>query len=178
MTALEPPRRVCAVCARVLAATTRDGEFVYRHERIDSPADHPAVPVAPQAIQTRARCDFCLAEDPAWIVPARSFQPAGTAQMSVGAWAACQVCAPLIGRNQWAALRRHVIARYRDADRLGGLSEQVVAAGLSRLWRQLRPHITGEPVRIHATDGYPPPADGGHDRHGNSRPAPGDAAAD
>jgi hypothetical protein len=76
------------VCARVLAAVELDGQWLYEHELIDSPADHPAVPVTADQVHTLARCDFCTDEDPGWIIPARSFAWDGLPAASSGAWAA------------------------------------------------------------------------------------------
>jgi hypothetical protein len=156
----------CAVCARVLATRSSPGGHAdgYEHEAADRPADHAPIPVPAEAIAALARCDFCLAADPPWVVPARPFRFQGTRHESTSAWAACDTCADLIGRRQWAGLRRHVVARYVAEDRTDGLSEAQLVGSLNWVWRQLRPNITGQPVRKLLAHRRPPPTNsrGGH----------------
>ena len=151
-----PEPRACAVCARVLAAITLDGaEVRYDHELIDQPADHPPVPVPPDAIHTRQRCDFCTAEDPGWVLPARTFSVPGLPAASVQAWAACEPCAALIRLNQWTRLRARCVPILAATN--PAMRPAEVDAALGRLWRQLRRNlIAGHPIRkAHPTEPDP-----------------------
>ncbi len=128
----------CAVCARVLDAVTTPPKYgflgvtSYRHGLADLPEDHPAVPVPPDQVHTAARCDFCSADDPAWIVPARSFRLEAVPQAhSVEAW---------------AALRRRVLAAFARREQV----TPGMAAGLNRLYKQLRANLLGPPIRKEA----------------------------
>jgi len=143
-------RRACAVCARVLDALDIDGVLHWEHVIGDQPADHPAVPALPGSeVQVHARCDFCAADDPPWLLPARSFDMVGpVAAGSANAWAACDPCAALIRLHQWTALRRRSLALF--AQRAGRpLAEVEASMGpyVNRLWRQLRANVTGPLTR-------------------------------
>jgi hypothetical protein len=148
MTGPEAPRRVCAVCARVLAAAEVDGRWLYDHEPIDSPADHPAIPVEANQVEARGRCDFCGDDNPQWMIPARSFRMDGLPSVSNGAWAACDRCATLIRRDQWSALRQRSLDVMWRTGRLRGLDRHRVGASLDVLWSQLRLHILGPPTPL------------------------------
>jgi hypothetical protein len=143
----EPGDRVCAVCARVLDRVERAGVTVgWRHTLIDTPADHPAVPVRPEQVHTASRCDFCSADAPSWAIPARPFVYEGAPDAgSDGDWAGCDACAELIRRNRWTALRQRAVAAF--AARTGAPADQLEPLGraLGRLYRQLRRNMLGPP---------------------------------
>jgi hypothetical protein len=145
----DAPRRVCAICARVLAAVQLDGRWRYDHEPIDTPADHPAIPVPAHQIEPRGRCDYCTDDDPQWTIPARSFLVNGVPGFSSGSWAACDRCATLIRRDDWTSLRQRALTVMWNAGHLRGLDARRVGAGLDALWSQLRPHILGPPTPQH-----------------------------
>jgi hypothetical protein len=138
--------RVCAVCGRVLDIITRGDHTYWTHTLADLPADHPAVPATVTEVAARYRCDFCSADQPRWVLPARPFQLDGIPQAAVvEAWAACDTCAGLIRANRWTALRDHVVATARGSVGFGltRRETQAMGAALDRLYRQLRANITG-----------------------------------
>lgn len=129
---------VCAVCARVLTDHPLLG---WVHGLQDSPSDHPPVPASRDVIHTRGRCDFCNAEDPAWVVPADSFV-ALPGHGSDGDWAACESCVAFVRKDDWAGLARHAALRLSTPERK---ADHVV---LRRLYRELRDNLRGKPTRI------------------------------
>ncbi len=106
---------ICAVCGRPLD-TYRDydtQEVSYAHTRPLERDDHVAVPVPVGQVPVVARCDFCDASDPSYVVVANSFvlpelghvAGVGTVdQHSHGNWAACAACAKLVERGAWGQL--------------------------------------------------------------------------
>jgi hypothetical protein len=152
----------CAVCARVL---DRVGSFdsdeaeagvAWAHLLSGAPADHLAVPVPVDQVQVLYRCDFCSVDGPEWTVPAASFAVDGIPAGSIAGWAACDVCAALVGRNEWSALRRRVLARYLPHGLMGDAAEESMGRTLDRTWRQLRANITGPPIRRRGAAGGDP----------------------
>lgn len=134
-------QRACAVCARMLDyfQATDGGESGWQHGFVDSPADHLAVPVEPGQIHTRGRCDFCSAESPTWMIPARDFHAVG-ASYSDGGWGACEACKTLVDGDRWNTL----IARVMTACDL----PPDAVTHLRRLYRALRANITGAPTPL------------------------------
>jgi hypothetical protein len=129
---------VCAVCGRVL--DHRD-DVGFVHTVGDAGADHDPIPVpVDQALVVAGRCDFCYADYPEWVIPAREFE-ALPGHMSSGDWAACEACARLIESNQWSALQRRAAQSWLQ--RHGEPMAPLVLAGLPRLYRLLRKNITG-----------------------------------
>lgn len=134
-------RRICLVCGRVLdywqtrgwqhSIATTDPEEV----------DHPPIPVTAQEAgeQLRPRCDFCYSDYPEFILPARTFREGGPG-VSVGDWAACEMCARCIEKDAWNKLMERVVASWEA--RQGPMSPQV-AADLRRMYRTLRKNVTG-----------------------------------
>ena len=147
----EPGDRVCAVCARVLDRVERAGDTVgWQHTAADLPADHPAVPVEPGEVHTALRCDFCLAEHPGWEIPARAFDYAGAPDAgSDGDWSACDICAELVRRHRWTALRQRAVAAFVQRHPLPVADTGPVGRALGRLYRQLRENMLGPPRPIH-----------------------------
>lgn len=134
-----PPRRICVVCGRTLDYTHGTGYFHgIGHEE---GSDHPAIPIDPGEApeQDRPRCDFCFADDPHYVVPARSFNHG--IGISAGDWAACELCAREIERDSWNGLLRRVLASWEA--RYGEPMEEPVREGLRRMYRGLRKNITG-----------------------------------
>lgn len=142
----EPPGHACGVCGRVLDwhedsdGTPRGWE----HCLIDSPADHPPVPMPVRQVgeQLLPRCDFCLFGVPTHKLPARSFLLPGLERSagSTGDWAACDECALAITRNAWNVVLRRAIAGH---ERQEGHVAAVVEPALRMLYGKLRKNITG-----------------------------------
>jgi hypothetical protein len=141
-------QRLCAICVRSLALfepASRRMPSAWIHGLADQPEDHSAVPVRVAELgQIRAVCDFCSAERPQWIVPARSFDESSipglaTAGRSVAAWSACDQCKVLVERNQWTALQERV---------LGPSASDFARHAVGKLHRLLRGNITGPPQRF------------------------------
>lgn len=131
-------RKVCAVCGRVLDFWEGKG---WLHPLADPTLDdHPAVPVSDTEVPVVAKCDFCYADSPGWIIPARTFASMGA--KSAEDWAACDSCVVLIEKNQWNALLRRVKVSWEERS---GPMDSEVEARLKALYRTLRKHITGAP---------------------------------
>lgn len=138
---------VCEVCRRVLDFHEHEG---YRHTIGDADADHAPVPIpAIEVDEIAGRCDFCYADGPEFVIPARDFEVV-PGHESLGDWAACATCADLIGSDQWSRLVRRASEGYEQ--RHGPMDAQV-AASLPRLYRLLRKNMSGSPRRMH-TDRY------------------------
>lgn len=138
---VEPPRQACGVCAKVLNVRTYDdGRVEYVHTEQDSPADHIAVPVDPDVIDTEGRCDFCNEDWPKFVLPVSDFV-AMHGVMTGSDWAACEKCAALIEANQWGALHRRALAFY--AARHGEEVPKEVGDHLKLLYGRVRKHIKG-----------------------------------
>ena len=138
----DPDARVCGVCGRVLDHVTfPDGSRpnFWRHTQADQPEDHQPVPVLPGEVPTRGRCDFCQAEDPTWVLPARDFDLVGLPTGSKGDWAACDTCANLISMDRWNALLARAVASWEE--RHG--KDSIAPVFMGRLYRTLRKNITG-----------------------------------
>lgn len=133
-------RRVCIVCGRVLDYWDGRGWQHSTASRDPDEIDHPPIPVSPEEAgeQLRARCDFCYADYPEFVVPAKSF---GTGiGESVGGWAACEACAGHIEADAWNRLMERVVASWEARH---GPMEESIRTGLNRLYRTLRKNITG-----------------------------------
>lgn len=129
---------VCGVCGRVL--DHRD-DIGFVHTVGDAAADHDPMPVPmDEALVVAGRCDFCYADYPEWVIPAREFE-ALPGHMSSGDWAACEECIRLIDSNQWSALQRRAAQSWLS--RHGEPMAAPVLANLPRLYRLLRSNITG-----------------------------------
>jgi len=138
--------RVCIICGRVLDFHERDG-WIHSIATLDpEELDHPPIPVLPEEAgeQIRPRCDFCYADFPEWILPARSFTVIPGQSESVGDWAACDGCARLIERDQWNVLIRRVHASFEA--RHGEVSDALLIEW-KRFYRRLRQNITGSLYR-------------------------------
>lgn len=142
----EPPTHACAVCGRVLDwHEDQDGTpRGWEHCQIDSPADHPPVPVPTTDLpeQLLPRCDFCLFGVVSHTLPARSFLLPGLEDRtgSTGDWAACPECAQAIGRNAWNVVIRRALAGH---ERQEGHVPEIVEPALRALYAKLRKNITG-----------------------------------
>jgi hypothetical protein len=134
----EAPREpyVCETCGRVLDRHPQG----WVHSVGDAEVGHDPVPVPQsQALVVAGRCDFCYADYPPWVVPAREFAVM-PGHMSSGDWAACDECAALIERDQWSALVRRARAGWEARH---GPMDPAAVANLPRMYRLLRRHITG-----------------------------------
>jgi hypothetical protein len=142
------PQRVCATCGRVLERwVSPDGtEEQFRHSHIDQPETHAPVPVKPQeAASWTGRCDFCSADNPAWVLPARDFQFVQFEDDeydtgSAGGWAACDECARLIRQNAWTRLVTRAQAHYEEKH---GPMHPQAALAMRVMYRNLRKNVTG-----------------------------------
>lgn len=107
------------------------------------------MPALPSEVTVHGRCDFCSADDPAWYIPARPFMVDAGPGQSSDDWAACDTCVELVRADRWTELRRHAVTRLvSQRPRLSPAEADRLGAHMSRLWRQLRPNITGAPGRI------------------------------
>jgi hypothetical protein len=159
MISLNPEdQHCCAVCGLMLdlfEPASQRLPSAWVHPTQDLPEDHPAVPVRVADLPSiRSHCDFCSADAPRWIVPARSFTepflPGATlAGSSVGAWAACDVCVDYIRLDRWNALQKRVLSL------LGSNELAMAERALSKLYRLLRSSITGSPERIRQSPSAP-----------------------
>ena len=137
--------RVCIVCGRPLDYQEGVG-WIHTLSSLPDETDHPVIPVLPEEAgeQVRARCDFCFADYPTWILPAEDWETIPEMSMSQGDWAACDACAACIQKNAWNRLLERVQVSYRA--RHGDLEPEVVEEverAQKRLYRQLRKHATG-----------------------------------
>jgi len=59
------------------------------------------------------RCDFCSSPEPLWLYAAKTFAAPGTgfSGVSVGAWAACELCAELIEADDRDGLASRSLAQ-------------------------------------------------------------------
>lgn len=133
-----PERHACAVCGRILDHT--DDGWLHANVLDSTLIDHIAVPVPADEIEVEEKCDFCYADSPAFIVPAKSFVYMGAG--SHENWAACDECARLLSRNEWNALNRRMRASWES--RHGEMPEAVYQS-VRGLYRALRKNITGPP---------------------------------
>lgn len=128
---------MCEVCGRVLDHVGGTG---YVHTVGDSSVGHRAVPIPQsEALVVAGRCDFCYADYPEWLVPAREFEVV-PGHISSNDWAACNDCAALIEKHQWSALLRR--ARVSWESRHGAMPP-AMEQGLARMYRLLRKHMAG-----------------------------------
>jgi hypothetical protein len=150
-------RRVCAVCGRVLDehVTLGDkgdkGSVVWFHgiASLDEAdvQDHPAIPVRVDEVPAghiRPRCDFCFADDPAFVLPVKSFIYLGVG--SKGNWAACGNCAQHITRNDWKGLLRRAVVGFKARHQEG--LEPAAVNSLRGMYRELRKNVTGSLYRL------------------------------
>lgn len=139
--------RVCIVCGRILDYQESVG-WIHSLASLDpAEKDHPPIPVLPEEAgeQTRARCDFCYADYPEYVLPVKSFTAITGMAESVGDWAACEMCARLIESNQWNALQTRVRTSWEA--RHGEFADELEREQ-KRLYRVLRKNITGPLRRI------------------------------
>lgn len=149
---MEPPpealeRKVCAVCGRVLDYVEGRG---WAHTVVDQAGeDHPAVPVADTEVPVRGRCDFCLVDDPGWVVEVdpvtmrADLGPGSFGASSADAyWACCEVCADLISTGRWKQLRERAVAL---SPGVAGMSEHDHLETLKVFYGILRKHVRGAP---------------------------------
>jgi hypothetical protein len=148
----EPQIMVCQKCGRVLdfyESLSESEPSSYRHTYQDQArADHEPVPIPATNTNVKARCDFCnddiLSPDQVWTVPVKTFEMPVEPhmrrlfppQISEGDWAACQICAELIGTEQWDDLATR--ASHDDP-----VNRKI----LLPLYRALRENITGKPFK-------------------------------
>lgn len=134
--------RVCIVCGRVLDFHERDGWIHSLATTDPEEIDHPPIPVLPEEAgeQMRPRCDFCYADFPEWVLPARDFTAIPGVSESTGDWAACDLCAREIEKDRWNVLQRRVRASWEA--RHGVMPDEVEQAQ-KRLYRLLRKNVTG-----------------------------------
>ena len=95
--------KACAVCGYPLEKLGED----WLHARdLYSAQDHLVVPVDANEVDVNGRCDFCNREpvtEVLWCTPFYMPLP-GPPQRSVGHWAICADCAPLVRRRRWSQL--------------------------------------------------------------------------
>jgi hypothetical protein len=146
-----PPRRVCAVCARVLNHHEVDG---WQHTRQD-PDDHPVVPVIDGEVQVRGRCDFCSAEPPVSFVVSEPIKMIAVADddeplpvtRSDSTWACCAVCDRLIRKGRWTQVSERSL-RSMSALQGGAMVPAEVATTLRQLHQVVAANMVGQPIRL------------------------------
>lgn len=141
MTKRSVPHTACAVCGHVVNQRVNSFGEVWFHTLKGD--DHPVVPVPVESINTIIMCDFCLAPNGRWVLPAEDYE-AVPGHNSVGDWATCDVCAGYINDDAWDALTDHAHAA---AERRRGIRGSVDRRALAVFYTQLRAHVTG-PVRL------------------------------
>ena len=142
--------RYCAVCARPLE--TRAGLWFHNRALLgDSDLDHPAVPVGVEDVTPVYRCDCCDGEPITHEVEADSFNHPPPVQMhrSVGGWALCALCAPLLTDAIKARNPGRLVQRAYDQRPTGSTASR---AYLRQLYDKLLANITSD-VRLVAPDG-------------------------
>jgi hypothetical protein len=147
-----PQRRVCAVCGRVLDRQDNRWFHGLAFENDPDVQDHPVIAVLDTDVPAghiRAKCDFCFADDPEYVLPAYTFEIPGQPNGSDGDWAACQGCADCIERNDWNGLTRRSRVSY-EIRHDTVLSDELVRA-MKHMHRTLRKNIRG-PLRRVAED--------------------------
>ncbi len=96
-------------------------------------------------VQVRGRCDFCFADNPVWVVPAKEIRYEIPALDSGGGmdsdWAACDPCGQLIMKDRWNALLDRVQGSWERRN-FESMTE-TMQAELRKLYRLLRKSITG-----------------------------------
>jgi hypothetical protein len=135
------PHTACGVCGHVLNRYTGTFGETWIHV-LDSDNDHPAVPVPVESIHTKFMCDFCLIESARWALPVEDYSTEVGGE-NVGDWAACDVCADLLRKNDWTALTNRAIESMAKRHPGEALSREA----FNFMYGQLRQHITGE-VRL------------------------------
>lgn len=146
-----PHRRVCAVCARVLSHHEVDG---WQHALQDTD-DHPVVPVLPDEVHTRTRCDFCSSEPTISFIVAEPIDMIAVAdddeQVAVSrsdsTWACCAVCDRLIRKRRWAEVSERSL-RAMSAQQGGAMVSAEVATTLRQLHQVIAANMVGQPIRL------------------------------
>lgn len=134
---------VCAVCSKIL--NRMDGKWLHASELVGK-SDHLCVPIEwTDEVLVTTMCDFCQAETvevATFTVPARDFTVPIVNGRSLGAWAACADCAPLVEAEQWDDV---AVRAYANMEAKGQGGEHV-RIYLKLLYEALAAHRDG-PVR-------------------------------
>ena len=129
---------MCAVCRRAL--NIENGRYI--HPAKDEPVSHDPVPIAFGVMPALLRCDFCSAEHPTKLLPARTFQTPIIGAGSLGNWACCSICAGFIEKGMLESLiSRAVETAPPELRKLTGIRKLYRA-----LYSNLQDNITG-PLR-------------------------------
>jgi hypothetical protein len=155
-----PLQAVCAICRRVLDWDGRTGEWI--HGIQDISGGHAPQPVSWEDVDVRGRCDFCSADDPAWVLQTAVVQMAplgrrgllpAVAGLSEN-WACCDLCAEDIRRGRWKQVTMRAVNYWRlfepDTD------PEPTRAGFAALHKVVRKHARGLPQPLDPTTGRPP----------------------
>lgn len=89
----------------------------------------------------QGRCDFCSTDEPAWVVPTRTFETLPGYQ-SNGDWAACDACVKFVRARNWDGLIDRVLSC--------GTYENTAALrpGLKMLYGNLQRSLVGGPRKL------------------------------
>lgn len=162
---------ICSACGYGLEGYeewigTKLQRISYRHGYLPPDIDphHKPVPVPRPDNDTEVKgvCDFCIASDPIWVYPAKSFhidiaerQEPGSVHTSsygsVGDWGACQTCHDDIEADRWDA----IMERNLGSDPIRGIEpiKTLLKLKLAEMYKGFRLHRTGPAYR--EADGAP-----------------------
>lgn len=95
-------------------------------------------------IRVTTVCDFCSGtENVRWVFPCQDFSdPAIPGHSSIGDWAACDDCKPLIEAEDWNAVGDRWLARDPDAR---ALPDRLARFAMRELHTRFATHRTGDP---------------------------------
>ena len=125
----------CRTCGLVLDHRLGEDGSEWMH---NESADHPAVPVPVDSIDTNFRCDFCLADNARWTLPVGQFMMM-PGHENYGDWAACDACAAELRDGRWD----QVVTRASDAhEQRHGFTAPREA--FEEMYERVRRHMTGQ----------------------------------
>jgi hypothetical protein len=152
---MNAPLIICAVCGFPLDRfTDADGaRFVHTPLALATLAKRGGVPHNPVPIEAPPGyaggfCDFCSAQPPLFVLPARDFTfPDSPHQSSNGDWSACAACGELLAGGDWSGLvERAARAIERENAPIPPGYGRVLRESLTRTYARLRECVTG-PLR-------------------------------
>lgn len=134
---------ICGVCYQVL---DRMGDQWFHMRELAGKSDHIAVPIDYDDERIQTRCDFCydkISKADLSAVPASDFIVPILNTRSVGAWACCPSCVPLVEKRDWVGIADRAIKAVPAKSKE---SRDAAYQWMGTLHAQLAAHMTG-PVR-------------------------------